>query len=319
VPTIDRVVRLGGGFRMGPFELQDLVGIDVGFEVSKSFYELGFGEPRWRPSPLSAQMVSAGRHGRKTGRGWYEYGEGSHRPADPDAPAPGGGDGRVVVVTGDVPLVDDVFVLGEEAGWDVREPIQARSEVPFLCIDCGENEDGPPLQGAPQVMLCAQGSLHALDPAGGAAGFHALPPLGPGGLVELTRGGQTTKAAADRAEQFFASLGLHTAWVGDAPGLVLGRIVCQVINESAFAVGEGVGNAADVDDGMVLGLNQPRGPLAWADVIGLDHVVAVLEALRAESGEERYRVAPLLRRLVAEGRLGVPAGAGFHEYPGDPD
>ncbi|MDX6717510.1 MAG: 3-hydroxybutyryl-CoA dehydrogenase, partial [Baekduia sp.] len=68
--TIDAIVR-AAGFRMGPFELQDLVGIDVGFEVSKSFYELSFGEPRWRPSPLSAQMVAAGRLGRKTGRGWY--------------------------------------------------------------------------------------------------------------------------------------------------------------------------------------------------------------------------------------------------------
>ena len=72
---------------MGPFELQDLVGIDTGFEVSKSFAELGFGEPRWRPSPLSAQMVAAGRFGRKTGRGWYEYADGQpHRPDDPDRP-----------------------------------------------------------------------------------------------------------------------------------------------------------------------------------------------------------------------------------------
>ena len=61
---------------MGPFELMDLVGVDVGFEVSKSFYELSFGEPRWRPSPLTARMVAAGRHGRKTGRGWYDYGDG---------------------------------------------------------------------------------------------------------------------------------------------------------------------------------------------------------------------------------------------------
>src|SRR4051794_38175373 len=83
VPTIDRIVR-AAGFRMGPFELQDLVGIDTGFEVSKSFAELGFGEPRWRPSPLSAQMVAAGRFGRKSGRGWYEYADGErHRPDDP--------------------------------------------------------------------------------------------------------------------------------------------------------------------------------------------------------------------------------------------
>ncbi|MDQ3935783.1 MAG: 3-hydroxyacyl-CoA dehydrogenase NAD-binding domain-containing protein, partial [Actinomycetota bacterium] len=79
---IDRIVRLAGGFRMGPFELMDLVGIDVGFEVAKSFTEQSFGEPRWRPSPLQARMVAAGRLGRKTGRGWYEYPPG--RPDDPE-------------------------------------------------------------------------------------------------------------------------------------------------------------------------------------------------------------------------------------------
>src|SRR2546423_6460096 len=89
---IDRIVRLGGGFRMGPFELMDLVGIDVGFEVAKSFTEQSFGEPRWKPSPLQARMVAAARLGRKTGRGWYEYPP--RRPDDPQPPQPGGG-GRI--------------------------------------------------------------------------------------------------------------------------------------------------------------------------------------------------------------------------------
>ena len=84
VEQVDRVCRLGGGFRMGPFELMDLVGIDVGFEVSKSFYAQSFGEPRWRPSMLAARKVASGDLGRKTGRGWYEYPEdGEHRPPDP--------------------------------------------------------------------------------------------------------------------------------------------------------------------------------------------------------------------------------------------
>ena len=85
VETIDAIAR-AAGFRMGPFELQDLVGIDVGYEVSLSFHELSFGEPRWRPSPLSARMVAAGRLGRKTGRGWYEYPR--ERPEDHAPPAP---------------------------------------------------------------------------------------------------------------------------------------------------------------------------------------------------------------------------------------
>src|SRR3954447_19490134 len=73
VEEIDRIYRQGGGYRMGPFELMDLVGIDVGFAVAQSFTELSFGEPRWKPNPLQAQMVAAGRLGRKTGRGWYDY------------------------------------------------------------------------------------------------------------------------------------------------------------------------------------------------------------------------------------------------------
>jgi 3-hydroxybutyryl-CoA dehydrogenase len=98
--------------------------------------------------------------------------------------------------------------------------------------------------------------------------------------------------------ELFAALGKRTAWVGDGPGLVLGRIVCQLVNEACFAVGEGVGSAEDVDDGMVLGLNHPRGPFAWCEAIGAEHVLAVLDGLRIELGEERYRAAPLLRRLA---------------------
>jgi 3-hydroxybutyryl-CoA dehydrogenase len=314
VPAIDRIARLGGGFRMGPFELQDLVGIDVGFEVSKSFYELGFGEPRWRPSTLSARMVAAGRHGRKTGRGWYDYSQEPYRPADPEPGEAGGGEGRLLVVAGELAIAHELRERAAGAGWDARDPDDAAGEVPFLCIDCGPHGAEHPLQGAPQGVLCAYGSLHELDPAGGAVGFHALPPLAPGGLVELTRGAATTSAAAGRMEELIATLGMHSTWVGDAPGLVLGRIVCQVINESAFAVAEGVGSAEDVDAGLVLGLNHPRGALAWADLIGLDHVLAVLDALRDELGEERYRAAPLLRALVAQGRVGELAGAGFHDY-----
>src|SRR3954453_7659200 len=85
---IDRIVRIGGGFRMGPFELMDLVGVDVNFEVAKSFWEQSFHEPRWQPSPIQARTVAAGRHGRKAARGYYEYGDDPHRPDDPDPPPP---------------------------------------------------------------------------------------------------------------------------------------------------------------------------------------------------------------------------------------
>ena len=95
---------------------------------------------------------------------------------------------------------------------------------------------------------------------------------------------------------------------------MLGRIVCQVINEAAFTLGDGLGSADDIDAGMVHGLNYPRGILAWADEIGLDHVLTTLDALAMERGEERYRAAPILRRLAWSGRLGRPTGEGFFSY-----
>ena len=295
VETIDAIAR-AAGFRMGPFELQDLVGIDVGYEVSLSFHELSFGEPRWRPSPLSARMVAAGRLGRKSGRGWYEYPR--PRAEDPGPGVPEGGEGRLVAVAGELAVAHELRALAARAGFDARDQDEVAGEVPWLLIDAGADPEGPPLQGGPVALLCADGSLHALDAGGGAVGFHVLPPLDRSPLVELTRGDGTAPVATERTEAFFAALGLHTAWVGDAPGLVLGRIVAQLINEACFAVSEGVGSREDVDDGMVLGLNHPRGPFAWCEAIGAEHVIAVLDGLRIELGEESYRTAPLLRRLA---------------------
>ena len=298
---------------MGPFELMDLVGIDVGFEISRSFYEQSFGEPRWRPSPLAARMAAAGHHGRKTGRGWYEYAPdgGSHRPEDPPAPPAGGGDGRLVVIAGESALAGELVAAAVQAGWRAEGPEEAEGELPALVVDCGSEEESAPLQGGPPVLLCDEAPLAALDPGGSAAGFFALPPLG--SLVELTHSPSTSSAAARGAEEFFSSLGRHVEWVGDAPGLVLGRIVGQLVNEAAFALGEGLGSASDIDAGMVLGLNHPRGPLEWGDEIGTPEVLAVLcgaagrvprgalppGARAAARGADRRRAAPAPLRLRA--------------------
>lgn len=330
VETIDRVCRMEGGFRMGPFELMDLVGVETGFEISKSFYEQSFGEPRWRPSMIAARQVAAGLYGRKSGRGYYDYsagaGAGRHRPEDPpplQGGAPGHGEG-VVVIAGEGAIAEGLRALAGEAGYEVRAPhTPAGGVLPALFVDCdpapapargagapaglpdrrGAGAGGSSQQGGARVLLCASGSLSALDPGGSAVGFHVLAPLRQSSLVELTRNESSSPVAAARAERFFAALGKHVAWVGDAPGLVLGRIVCQLINESAFALGEGVGSAQDIDTGMVLGLSHPRGPLEWADAIGLEHVLSVLNALFEEYREERYRPAPVLRRLAAAGQL----------------
>jgi 3-hydroxybutyryl-CoA dehydrogenase len=302
---------------MGPFELMDLVGVEVGFEISRSFYEQSFGEPRWRPSPIAARTVAAGRYGRKSGRGYYDYAEGpgKHRPPDPDPLPPGGGNG-VIVIAGHSPLAHALANAATVAGWDVVFPeLALEHEPPFLILDVTQGEElGGALQGGPQAILCAAGSLAMLDPGGGAVGFHALLPFEEAALVELTRGPDSADSAATATERFFATLGKHTTWVGDAPGLVLGRIVCQVVNEAAFAVAQGVGSAGDLDAGMVHGLNYPRGILAWADEIGLDHVLSVLDGLYEERREERYRAAPLLRSLVMSGRVGRLTGQGFFAH-----
>ena len=336
VETIDRICRMEGGFRMGPFELMDLVGVDTGFEISKSFYEQSFGEPRWRPSMIAARYVAAGLYGRKSGRGYYDYSE-----RQPPCGGPGRrrgtrrlAQGEGVVVIAGRERARRRTARGGEPGPATRCARRTRrpagccrrwcstanpratrdAQVDTLPGGLPDRRGVPQPQGGACVLLCATGSLGALDPGGSAVGFHALPPLSQSRLVELTRSESSSPVAAARAERFFGALGKHVAWVGDAPGLVLGRIVSQVINESTFALGEGVGSARDIDTGMVLGLSHPRGPLEWADTIGLDHVLTVLLALCEEYREERYRPAPELRRLVGAGRLGRATGAGFFDY-----
>jgi 3-hydroxybutyryl-CoA dehydrogenase len=221
------------------------------------------------------------------------------------------------VIAGDTVLADELRDAAADAGWDVVDALDAAAtgNTPDLILDLtGGEEPDAPLQGAPQAICCHAGSLAASDPGGSAVGFHALPPLEEASLVELTRGPDSADSAARATERFFTTLGKHTEWVDDAPGLVLGRIVCQVINEAAFTLGEGLGSADDIDAGMIHGLNYPRGILAWADAIGLDHVLSVLDALELERGEERYRVAPRLRRLAWSGRFGRPTSAGFFHY-----
>ena len=272
---IDRICRLGGGFRMGPFELMDMVGIDVGFEVAKSFNELSFGEPRWKPNPIQERMARGGRHGRKSGRGYYDYGSGEHRPPDPEPLEPGGGENRAITIAGSGAVADGLAERANAAGFEVLTEGGDRVEVRAL--------------GLPPMLLCADRSLRAHGEPD-AVGFNVVPPVEASQLVELT--GERN----EQVELHWNRLGFHTEWVEDAPGLVLGRIVAQLVNEALFAVGEGVGTPDDVDAGLELGLNHPRGPVGWGRTIGFDRVLAAIDGIWAERREERYRPAPLLVR-----------------------
>ena len=273
---------------MGPFELMDLVGLDVGFAVAKSFYEQSFGEPRWRPSPLAARLVAA-------------------RAARPqDRP-------RLVRVPGAGPPTRAAGarrrrragrVAGERAAAGSRTRRRpagtspagdADGEVPALIVDCGAT-DYPPLQGGPQ-RSCAtprrspRSILAARRPA-------STSRRRSGALVELTASASTRRRWRGRAVLRLARaarrVGRRRAGARARPDRR------QLVNEACFALGEGVGSAADIDAGMVLGLNHPRGPLEWGDAIG---PAACWRCSRAaeEYREERYRPAPALLRAVARG------------------
>jgi 3-hydroxybutyryl-CoA dehydrogenase len=116
------------------------------------------------------------------------------------------------------------------------------------------------------------------------------------------------------AEGFFSALGKETVRVKDLAGLVFPRILSLIINQAARSFDEGIATAEEIDIAMRMGTNYPLGPLRWADVIGLDEVLAVLEGLERETGDDRYRPAPLIKKMVQAGWLGEATGKGFYDY-----
>jgi 3-hydroxybutyryl-CoA dehydrogenase len=128
-------------------------------------------------------------------------------------------------------------------------------------------------------------------------GLAALPSFSGRPLVELAPCVETSDPAMVQATRFFAALGKEIAVVQDRVGLVTPRVVCAIINEACFAVGEQIASAADIDTAMKLGTNYPQGPIEWGNTIGFAHVAAVLEALQRDLGDDRYRIAPVLRQL----------------------
>ncbi|WP_405855371.1 3-hydroxyacyl-CoA dehydrogenase [Streptomyces sp. NBC_00090] len=281
--TIDAALRECGGFRMGPFELTDLIGQDVNEAVTRSVWESFHQNPKFTPSLAQRRLVESGRLGRKSGHGWFSYEDGAARPEPhtaPPAEAP-----AKIVVRGDLGPAEPLVGLFEEAGVKVRRK-----------------------GGNGFIELPGGGQLSLAD---GETAFEygheeivyfdlALDYARASRIVLSAREGGDPETLAE-AVGLFQALGKRVSVIGDVPGMIVARTVAMLADLAADAVDRGVATAEDVDTAMRLGVNYPAGPLEWAGKVGYRRACSLLRAL-----EERYpagRYAPslgLVRRGYVE-------------------
>jgi 3-hydroxybutyryl-CoA dehydrogenase len=145
-------------------------------------------------------------------------------------------------------------------------------------------------------------------------GLHFFNPVPVLPLVEIVRGLDTSEITVSRSVELVKRIGKIPVVVGDSPGFVANRLLLPMINEAVFTLQDGVADATSIDEVMKLGLSHPMGPLALADLIGLDICLDILETLHRDFGDDKYRPAPMLRRMVGAGKLGRKTGQGFYEY-----
>lgn len=296
--TLDAVMREAGGFRMGPFELMDLIGHDVNFSVTQSVFNAYFSDPRFMPSVLQQEMVNAGFLGRKSGRGFYQYGDDAAKAAPAtEAPQPKPASVSITLAPGSGPAV--------------TAPMEQRLVAAGFTVTHREPKHGPAFHEAPGFH-CNGAAVFLTD--GRTATERAAADQHPNTVlydlvldgasaarIALARADQCSDAAYDAVVGLFQAAGFAVTRLDDVPGMAVMRTVAMLANEAADAVNQGVCSAEAVDIAMQKGVNYPRGPLAWADSVGVAHIVTVLSNLAATYGEDRYRVSPLLRRKLANG------------------
>jgi 3-hydroxybutyryl-CoA dehydrogenase len=265
--AIDRILVDAAGFRIGPFGLMDLVGLDVAHAVMKSMYEQYFEEPKYKPSFLAEPRVAAGLLGRKTGRGWYAYGKQGAEPL-PEKPAPGGKPASV---------------------WsEVKQFATTASKDAQVCIV------------APLGKDATTAALEAgLDPARTVA---VDPLFGFAKRRTLMRNPLTKPEAVDAAHALLAADGVPVSVINDSPGFVAQRVVAHIVNVGCDIAQMRIAAPEDLDRAVMLGLGYPKGPLAMGDALGAGRILAILDAMHSIYQEPRYRASPWLRRRA---RLGV--------------
>ncbi|MBR9911082.1 MAG: 3-hydroxyacyl-CoA dehydrogenase PaaC [Gammaproteobacteria bacterium] len=288
IPTIDAIARESGGFRMGPFELMDLIGNDVNYAVSESVFNAFYQDPRFKPAVVQLEYVNAGFLGRKSGRGFYDYSEQAVAAVPSNADS-GFKPGRISIY-GELGVCEPLRNQFANAGIEIdAKPTSGDSciEIEGVMVRLTDGRTATQVSAQsdnPNVVLFDL----ALDYSNAQR-------------IAICASDQADAASLDKAIGLFKAIGKQVSVIDDIPGMVVMRTLCALANEGADAVNQQVCNAEAVDTAMRDGVNYPQGPLAWADHIGLVYIEQVLKNLLYTYGEDRYRVSPLLQRKVYGG------------------
>jgi 3-hydroxybutyryl-CoA dehydrogenase len=283
---VDRIMTEAAGFRMGPFELFDLTGLDVSQTVMESIYHQYYEEPRYRPSPIGAQRRTAGLFGRKTGRGFYAYPGGRREiPAEPPVPACDPAALPVWIAAAEPETAVAIAAIVRAAGATVETGATPSPAAMIVVAPLGEDATG----AAVRLGVEARRTI-AVDP---------VPPLDRRRTLMTTP--ITDPAVRDAAHALFAADGTAVTVVRDGAGLVAQRILAAIVNVGCDIAQQRVASPADIDAAVELGLGYPRGPLALGDHIGARRVLTILEGLFAFYGDPRYRPSPWLKRRALLG------------------
>jgi 3-hydroxybutyryl-CoA dehydrogenase len=310
--TIDTLLRESAGFRMGPFELTDLIGHDVNAAVTESVWEAFGRDARFTPSVAQQELVRDGKLGRKTGEGWFRYDADGQRiteAEDDDADLLAGmiTDDVEPVAAAELPVL---WVPGTESG--ILSPLfdrmtQAGIEVRTAAIDyTSTRATGGVLPGLGSFWLTTGRTADDVaDDRDEPVVLLDLAEFGTASRVGVAVSAGCPDELVNAVAGMLHAAGIQISVLDDLPGLVVARTLALLISLAADAVEAGVATPDDVDLAMVNGVNYPRGPLEWADRIGPAYVVAVLDALAASelpTSEERYRVPNWLRRRAKRGK-----------------